>query len=134
MAEPFIFINSYGIKPGKEEQYQQDFRQVAELVEAEDQAMLYFGHHMSEDGTVATTVQVHSHADNMAAHMNRVGDHIQKAMQYLDASSMSIQIFGSPTEALLEQMRQLAGSGVSVTVSPAAVSFHRFSQLESIEN
>lgn len=133
MAEPFIFINSYTIKPGKEEEYEQRFGQVVEIVKAEDPAMLYFGHHMSEDGSLATTVQVHANADNMASHMSRVGDHIQSAMQYLDTSSMTIQIYGTPTEEVLDQMRQLAGSGVSVTVSPAAVGFNRFSELEGVE-
>lgn len=133
MAEPFIFINSYAIKPGKEEEYGQRFSEVAEIVKAEDPAMLYFGHHISEDGSRATTVQVHANPDNMASHMRRVGDHIQSAMQYLDTSSMTIQIYGSPAEEILDQMRQLAGSGVSVTVSPPAVSFNRFSALDSVE-
>jgi UDP-N-acetylmuramoylalanine-D-glutamate ligase len=133
MAEPFIFINSYRIKPGMEEEYRQRFGEVADIVEAQEPKMLYFGEHIAEDGTGATTVQVHADAENMGYHMELVGEHIQEAAQYLDFASMTLQIFGSPTEAVLDQMRQLAGSGVSVTVSPAAVSFHRFDQHESIE-
>ncbi len=108
-----------------EEEYKERFQAVADIVEAEEPKMLYFAEHVSEDGSENTTVQVHADADNMAYHMQLVGEHIQEAAQYLDWSSMSIRIYGSPTEGVLEQMRQIAGSGVSVTVSPAAVSFSR---------
>ena len=125
MAEPFIFINTYRIKPGHEDEYLKAFGEVADIVKAEEPKMLYFAEHISEDGSEATTVQVHADADNMAHHMELVGDHIREAAQYLDFSSMSIRIYGSPGQHVLEQMRELAGSGVSVTVSPAVVSVSR---------
>lgn len=129
MAEPFIFVNTYKVKPGKEDDYRRSFQEVTDLVKAEEPRMLYFAEHVSEDGSETTTVQVHADADNMAYHMELVGVHIQAAAEYLDWSSMSIDIYGSPTDAVLEQMRQIAGSGVSVTVSPASVSFNRFPAL-----
>lgn len=125
MAEPFIFISNYRFKPGKEEEYREAFQEVADIVAAQEPRMLYFAEHVSEDGSEATTVQVHSDPENMAYHMQLVGKHIREAAEYLDWSSMSIQIFGSPTEAVLEQMREIAGSGVSVKVSPAAVTVNR---------
>lgn len=125
MAEPFIFINTYKFKPGKEEEYRAAFQEVADIVEAQEPKMLYFAEHVSEDGSQATTVQVHSDPDNMAHHMQLVDKHIREASEYLDWSSMSIQIFGSPSEAVLEQMRELAGAGVSVTVSPAKITVNR---------
>lgn len=125
MAEPFIFINTYKFKPGKEEEYRAAFQEVADIVEAQEPRMLYFAEHVSEDGSQATTVQVHSDPDNMAHHMQLVDKHIREASEYLDWSSMSIQIFGSPSEAVLEQMRELAGAGVSVTVSPAKITVNR---------
>lgn len=125
MAEPFILINTYAIKPGHEDEYHKRFQEVADLVEANEPKMLYFAAHLSEDGSEAATVQVHTDADNMAFHLELVADHVRDAAQYLDFSTMSIRIYGSPTEAVLEQMRQLAGSGMAVTVSPAVVSFDR---------
>lgn len=125
MAEPFIFINTYKFKPGKEEEYRAAFEEVADIVEAQEPKMLYFAEHVSEDGSQATTVQVHSDPDNMEHHMRLVDKHIREASEYLDWSSMSIQILGSPSEAVLEQMRELAGAGVSVTVSPAKITVNR---------
>lgn len=125
MAEPLIFISTYKLKPGKESEYLKAFQGVADIVAAQEPKMLYFAEHISEDGSESTTVQVHSDPENMAYHMQLVEKHIREAAQYLDWSSMSIQIFGSPSEAILEQMREIAGSGVSVKVSPAAVTVNR---------
>jgi hypothetical protein len=126
MAEPLIFINTYTIKPGKEEAYKTAHQKVADIVEAKEPRMLYFALHTSEDGSEAATVQVHANAENLGYHMSVVENHIRAAHEYLDYSNMTIRIFGSPTAEILDQMRQLAGSGVSVTVSPAALGFNRF--------
>jgi hypothetical protein len=126
MAEPFIFINTYTIKPGKEEAYKTAHQKVADLVEAKEPKMLYFALHTSEDGSQATTVQVHADAENFGYHMSVVEDHVRAAYEYIDWATAAVGIFGSPTAAILDQMRQLAGSGVSVTVSPTTLGFNRF--------
>ncbi len=126
MAEPLILINTYRVVPGKEEEYFERFGEVVDIVEANEPKMLYFAEHVSEDGAWTSTVQVHADAENLGYHMKLVEDHIREAAEYIDWSSMSIQLFGSPGQAVLEQMRQLAGSGVSVSISPAKVSFDRF--------
>jgi hypothetical protein len=127
MAQPFLFINTYAIHKGKEQQYTKAFQEIADIVQANEPKMIYFGCHTSEDGSRVTTVQVHAEAENMSFHMQLVEDHIRAAMQnYIDAADMSIQIYGEPTEEMLGHMRELAGSGVRVTISPPSVSFHRF--------
>jgi hypothetical protein len=128
MAEPFIFINTYTITPDKADAYRKKHQEVADIVEAKEPEMLYFALHESEDGTQAATVQVHADADNMAYHMELLGEHIRQAAEYLDWSSLNIRIYGSPSDAVLDQMRQLAGSGVSVTISPAVSGFDRFAE------
>lgn len=126
MAEPFIFINTYDVEPGAIEAYKERFRRTAQVVQAEEPRMLYFACHIDEETNRAATVQVHADADNMAYHMKLVAQHIDSAREVLDFSTMSIQIFGSPTEAILEHIRELSGAGVDVRVAPAAVAFDRF--------
>ena len=128
MAEALIFINTYAINPGQADAYKEAFQMVAEVVHSEEPKMLYFACHIGEDGSEATTVQVHADADNLPFHMSLVGDQIRSAAQFLDFSTMSVQIYGSPTDQVLAQMRQLAGDGAKVTVRPAAVAFHRFTE------
>lgn len=126
MPEPFIFISTYTLLPGKEDEYRDAFAEVARIVEEQEPRMLYFAEHVSEDGSTTTTVQVHADADNMSYHMELVNEHIQEAAKYLDWSSMSIDVYGSPTDSVVEHLRQVAGAGVSVTIHSPAIQFDRF--------
>lgn len=129
MTSPFIYINSYTIRPGKEEAYRQLSQQLVELVRENEPRMLYFAAHVSDDGTEAHTIQVHEAVENMAHHMQVLQGHpelLQASSEAVDFSTMSIQIFGTPTAEILEQMKEMAGSGVQVTIAPAAAAFDRF--------
>lgn len=126
MAAPFVFINRYAVKPGKAAEYRRKSREVVDLVEAAEPRMLYFAIGVSDDGTEATTVQVHADADNMAYHMQVVGDHIREAAEYLDFTTMSIHIVGSPSEELLDHLREVAGSGAAVSVTRPDRALNRF--------
>ncbi len=64
--------------------------------------MLYFALHTSEDGSEATTAQVHADAENFGYHMSLVEDHVRAAHEYLDSSNTAIRIFGSPTAEILD--------------------------------
>lgn len=56
---------------------------------------------------------------------SRIRRGFQQARDYLDFSKMNIQIYGTPTEDVVEQMRQLAGSGVPVTIKTPVTGFDR---------
>lgn len=126
MAEPFIFISSSGLKEGKREAYEKQFQRVADKVEEREPKMAHFSLYVSEDGTEVSTFQVHTDADNMAYHMEVIAEHVEEAREFLDFSKMSIQVFGNPSPEVLGQMRQLAGSGVAVSVKTPVAGFNRF--------
>lgn len=128
MAEPFIFINTYAVRQGKLEEYLKRHQEVVDLADEHEPRLLHFGCYVSEDGGEATTVQVHADADNMLLHMQLVGEHIHAASELLDFSAMSIQIYGSPSDAVLEEMRKLAGTGVPVSIKQRRVGFTRLAR------
>ena len=79
--------------------------------------MLYFGFHQGEGSNEVATVQVHADAENMGFHMQLADEHIRDAMdQFLDVTNMRIQIYGTPTDPILDQMRALTGTGVPVAI------------------
>ena len=79
--------------------------------------MLYFGFHQGDGSNEVATVQVHADAENMGFHMQLADEHIRDAMdQFLDLTNMRIQIYGTPTDAILDEMRALAGTGVPVAI------------------
>lgn len=126
MAEPFIFISTAAVKDGRQEVFEKRFQEVSDKVEEHEPKMLHFGLYLNEDGTEETTFQVHADAENMAYHMQIIADHVDESREDLDFSKMSIQIYGNPTEPMLEQMRRIAGSGVPVSIKRPAVGFDRF--------
>lgn len=122
MSAPFILINEYTIEPGKTDEFLARFRKIADTAEAHEPELLYFAEHISEDGTQGSTVQIHADAQNMERHMELVGEQIRDIVAYLD--SQVVRIYGTPTPAVLEQLRVIAGD--RVTIKPLAVGFDRF--------
>jgi hypothetical protein len=57
-----------------------------------------------------SVVQVHPDADSMAFHMQVAGEHFAQAYEFLD-TTRSVQIYGTPSDTLLEQMKQLSLPG-----------------------
>ena len=129
MIEPFIFISTSAVKAGKLGDYKRAYEEVNHLVEENEPRVLHFTLYLSEDGTEESIVQVHPDADSMEYHMKLVADHIEAAREFLDFSKMRIEIYGKLSESILEQMRQLAGSGVPVTIKAPAAGFNRLPAL-----
>ncbi len=126
MSAPFILINEYAIEPGRTDEFLQEFRAVAKIAEDREPELLYFAEHISEDGTQGSTVQVHADAQNMERHMDLLGEQIAHLVQYLEFHA--IRVYGTPTPAVLEQLRAIAGDRVSV--KPFAVGFNRLPTTE----
>jgi hypothetical protein len=125
MAEPYIFINNYKLKDGKLDDYIKMVQESVELVEEKEPDMLHFTFYVNEDATEATTFQIHRNAKNMDYHMELMASLVQDASQIWDFSTMRMEIYGTPTEGMLERMQQMAGSGMSVSIKGRVAGFTR---------
>ncbi|MBI3972481.1 MAG: hypothetical protein HY332_14465 [Chloroflexi bacterium] len=117
MAAPFIVINTYAIKEGKLEGFRQFVPELFKILEAIEPRVLAINAYVNEDGTEATIVQVHPDAASLEHHHQVAHEHTERAHQFLDATT-SIQVYGKPSDVILKRARQLAGSGVAVSVKP----------------
>jgi hypothetical protein len=88
-----------------------------EFVQANEPRLLAFNTYASEDGTEATTIQVHPDAESMEFHMKVAGARILEGYPLLEAVE-SINVFGTPTEGFREMSTQMAVPGVAVNVKP----------------
>jgi hypothetical protein len=130
MAEPFIFVQTAPIKDGRLDGYKQDIKETAELVAREHPRILHFASYINEEGTEQTVIQVHPDAESMRFHMQVAAEHIrERGPRNLDFSAMRIEVYGTPTEPVLELMRELAGSGVPVTMKTLASGVNRLPEL-----
>jgi hypothetical protein len=115
MAAPFIFIGTHRLKEGKLQDLKQYEQELVALVEANEPRLIAFHIFVNDDGTQATTIQVHPDAASMEFHMQVLGQKISQAYAFLERTE-HIEVYGTPSDQVLELIRQLAGSGVPLSV------------------
>jgi hypothetical protein len=117
MSPPFIIIATNRLKAGKLDRERQRVRGLVEFIEASEPRLIAFNEYVNEAGDEVTVVQIHPDAASMEAHMEIVRERaLQAYAETLDAT-MRVQVFGQPTAAILETLRQQAGNGVEVSVN-----------------
>ena len=125
MAGPFIFIAVSRIKQGKLEDFKQFYRELAEFVEANEPRMIHFGAYITEDGAEVTNIQIHPDAESMEFHMQVAGERIHQGYVFFDGTE-SIEVCGTPSDAVIQMMKQIAGEGVPVSARTDYTGFDRF--------
>jgi uncharacterized protein (DUF2126 family) len=117
LPSPFIFIATNRLKPGRLDLERDRVPSLVEFIEANEPRLIAFNEYVNEAGDEVTVVQVHPDAESMEAHLEIVGERAQEAYaQTLDAT-VRIQVFGRPTQAILDTLRQQASSGVEISVN-----------------
>jgi hypothetical protein len=116
MSEPLIHIFTATIKEGQLEGFKKYAQENAEFTKAKHPRLLAFHQYVNEDGNKVSVVQVHPDADSMEFFMQEVvAQHGVQAYQYLEEGSESSEIYGTPSDAILDGLRQY---GVSFSVKP----------------
>jgi quinol monooxygenase YgiN len=116
MSEPFIFIGTHTLREGKLQDFKQQWLELLEMVEAKEPRLIAFHAYVNEDGTELTIVQVHPDADSMLFHMQVVRDHISEAHQSVVEKTERIDIYGNPSDTVLEMIRQVVESEAPLNV------------------
>jgi hypothetical protein len=118
VSEPFIFIATNRLKEGALEAERQRVPGLVDFIEANEPRLIAFNEYANEEGTEVAVVQVHPDAASFEFHMGVVRERAQRAYaETLDATT-GIQVYGTPSDPLLEMLRQQAGSGVPLSIRP----------------
>ena len=117
MSSPFIFIATNRLKPGQLESERKRVPGLVEFIETSEPRLIGFNEFVNESGDEVTVVQIHPDASSMEAHMEIVRERAQEAYAETLDATVRIQVFGRPTEAILEALRQQAGAGVDISVN-----------------
>src|ERR1700676_1064815 len=118
MSGAFIFVATNRLKPGRFEDEKRRVPELCEFLEVNEPRLIAFNEYSNDDGTEVSVVQVHPDTDSMAFHMEVVRERAERAYMETLESTTSIQVYGTPTSAILEMLARSAGSGVPVTVKP----------------
>ena len=115
---PFIFIATNRLKPGRLDSERERVPGLVDFVRSNEPRVIAFNEYVSEDGAEVAVVQVHPDAASMAFHMQVVAERAASAYAETVDSTTSIQVFGTPSEAVVEMLRHQAGIGVPLSVKP----------------
>jgi uncharacterized protein (DUF2126 family) len=117
MSSPFIFIATNRLKAGQLDRERERVPGLVEFIEANEPRLIAFNEYVNEAGDEVAVVQIHPAAASMEAHMEIVRERaLQAYAETLDAT-VRIQVFGRPTDAILEALRRQAGNGVEISVN-----------------
>ena len=116
MAGPFIFIATNKLKTGKLEAERRRVPGLVEFIKANEPRLIAFHEYANDEGTEVAVVQVHPDTDSFESHMGVVHERASRAYEETLDATASIQVFGTPTETILEMLRRAAGGGVQYMV------------------
>jgi hypothetical protein len=125
-AAPLVAIDSSEIREGRIDELKAGLTELVEFVEANEAEPIAYSIYIDEAGTRMTVMQIHPSSASMELHMRLAGPIFQKFAELVVLSR--IDFYGTPSDALLEQMRQKAEllGNARVVVNELHAGFARF--------
>jgi uncharacterized protein (DUF2126 family) len=117
MSPPFIFIATNRLKPGLLGRERKRVPGLVEFIEANEPRLIAFNEYANEAGDEVTVVQIHPDTASMEAHMGIVHERAQEAYAETLDATVRVQVFGQPSDAILETLRIQAGAGVEISIN-----------------
>jgi hypothetical protein len=117
MSQPFVYVGTWTIKEGKEEEAKKFLSDHAAFIEANEPRLIAFHAYFNEEGNTASVVQVHPDSASMETHMQVLAEHMGAAFEIID-TILSEQYYGPMSESLSQTLAQWETPGVKVTKMP----------------
>jgi len=114
MSEPIVFISHNKMKEGKLDAFLEFNQDGFQLIQEQKPATLLLLAYAGEDGGEVSFVHVFPDAEAMDLHFQGADERSKRAYEFMQPISM--EIYGSPNDGVLEMMKQIAASGVSVSI------------------
>jgi hypothetical protein len=115
---PFIFVATNRLKPGKPDEEKKRVPCLIDFVHANEPRLIAFNEYANEDGTEVAVVQVHPDADSMAFHIELIAGRAASAYAETIDATTSIEVFGTPSKAVVETLRHQAGADLPPSIKP----------------
>jgi hypothetical protein len=116
MSGPFIFIATNRLREGKLASERERASELSSFIATSEPQLLAFNEYANEEGTEVGVVQMHPDAASMELHMEVVAERAARAYAETLEATTSIQVYGEPSDAVLEMLSRQAGAGVPMMV------------------
>jgi quinol monooxygenase YgiN len=126
MADPIVVVDTSEIHEGKQEELRRAVAELAAFVEENEVDPISYQVFFSDDGRLMTVLQVHPDTASMERHMEVAAPVFARFADLLVLRT--IDIYGSPSEKVVDQLRhkaELLGSA-TVAVHDRQAGFTRF--------
>jgi hypothetical protein len=115
MSKPIVFISHHKIKEGKLDDLRKVHQERTLLLREQKPATVVFLAYLGKDNNVVNYVDVFPDAEAMDLHFQGAEERSKQAYEFMQP--MSMEIYGSPNDGVLETMMQIADSGVDVSIA-----------------
>jgi hypothetical protein len=115
MSDQVIFVDTYRIRDGKVDEFRQATDEIVEFVTANEPRLIAYGVYINDEGTEATGFQIHPDSESIEHHFAVAGPKFGPIMEFIEVAK--IDVYGKPSDRVLEHMMQMAKSFGSVQVS-----------------
>ena len=116
MPGPIVFISHNRVKPGRLDDLHELSRSVFRQIETEKPGTAAFLAFLSADGTEVSFIHVFADADGFARHVDGSDERSTAAYELIEP--LSVEIYGDAGDSLLGMFRQMAETGVQLTIQP----------------
>ncbi len=131
MDPPLVYVDTSKIADGKVQPLREALSELVAFVEENVPRAIAYSAYIDEDEDRMTVVQVHPDSESLEQHIDASGDLFPKFANWLTLES--IDVYGSPSDALLDRLEKkadLLGTG-TVGVHPRHAGFDRFQAPET---
>jgi hypothetical protein len=131
MAESIVYIDRSAVRSDDIDGLRAAVTALVEFVREREPQLLLYGFEIDEANRALTVVAVHPNSASLELHLNVGGPGFAKVGAFIELRS--IDVYGVPSEAALEQLRdkgRLLGRDVPVVVHELTSAFSRLSPVE----
>jgi hypothetical protein len=126
MSDPIIYVDNSEILEGKFEALKAAMNELVQFVEANETQIYAYRVYFNEHRTRMTVIHIHPDTESLEFHMKVVGPLFPKFAGFVKL--LSIDLYGAPSEYIVEQLRQKAEAlgGGTVKIHSLHAGFARF--------
>ena len=116
MSEPLIFVFNVTLQEGTFDDYSRYANELVEFIESKEPRLIAVEVYANEEGSEVSHVFIHPDAESEDFHAEVAAEKVKEGGQYY--AGLAIDVYGRPSDAVLQQLKQMADSGVPVRVNP----------------
>ena len=115
MSEPIVIISHHRIREGKLDAFRAFLPQGTQRIWEQKVGTLVFLAYADEDSGEVSFVHVFPDAEAVDAHIEGVDERSKQAYEFMQPKSF--EIYGTPSDEVLEMMEPTTGSGVTLSIN-----------------